>query len=152
MKALGPLAVCLFCIATALFWRNAFSQETSPSASLKPAKNSPTAPKVLYRDIAAQAGLTAHDVSGSAVDRKYILESTGSGVGLLDFDGDGFLDIFLGNGTTLETPQPGQEPPSTCTGTTVMERSRTSPRKPIPKRGYDDHIEGALWGRRLDGS
>ncbi len=75
------------------------------------------APKVLYRDIAAQAGLTARHVSGSAVDRKYILESTGSGVGLVDFDRDGFLDIFL-----------GQRDNSGDTGT----RPRTHP-TPVPE-------------------
>jgi len=110
MKTLGLLAASLLCVITVLLWRNAFSQGTSTPRPLNPTKDSPPAPKVLYRDIAAQAGLTARHVSGSAVDRRYILESTGSGVGLLDFDRDGFLDIFLGNGTTLETPAPGQEP------------------------------------------
>jgi hypothetical protein len=110
MKPKCFLLACLLCIVVVPLWRQALSQGARVTRSNSDAANRTPAPKVLYRDIAAQAGLTARHVSGSAIDRKYILESTGSGVGLVDFDRDGFLDIFLGNGTTLETPAPGQEP------------------------------------------
>ena len=43
-------------------------------------------------------------MSGSA-EKDYIIETTGSGVALLDFDGDGWLDVYLVNGSTLE-PRP----------------------------------------------
>jgi hypothetical protein len=65
-------------------------------------------PKVQYEDVAAKAGLTAVHVTGGD-DKKYILETTGSGVALLDYDNDGFQDIFLVNGTTLDTTK-GQAP------------------------------------------
>src|SRR5215467_442283 len=65
-------------------------------------------PKVDYQDIAAKAGLNARHVTGGD-DKKYILETTGSGVALLDYDNDGFQDIFLVNGTTLDAASKGQE-------------------------------------------
>src|SRR3954464_11334023 len=45
--------------------------------------------KVDFRDIAEQAGLVTPNVSGSAGHKRYILEATGSGVGLFDYDNDG---------------------------------------------------------------
>jgi hypothetical protein len=68
-------------------------------------------PKVQFEDIAAKSGLTIQHVSGG-YNKKYLLESTGSGVALLDYDRDGFLDVFLVNGTTLEGFPQGQEPTS----------------------------------------
>jgi enediyne biosynthesis protein E4 len=66
-------------------------------------------PKIQYEDIAGKAGLNARHVTGGD-DKKYILETTGSGVALLDYDNDGFQDIFLVNGTTLDAASKGQEP------------------------------------------
>src|SRR5688500_476398 len=40
----------------------------------------------------------------SKTSRKYLLESVGSGVALLDYDGDGRLDIYLVNGAALRDP------------------------------------------------
>jgi enediyne biosynthesis protein E4 len=67
-------------------------------------------PKIRFEDIARQAGLNATHVTGGVTDKKYIIEMTGSGVALFDYDRDGWLDIFLVNGTTLEGFPPGQEP------------------------------------------
>ena len=55
-----------------------------------------------FRDIAVQAGLTAVNVSGGADKKSYILETTGNGVAIFDYDNDGLMDIFLVNGTTLD--------------------------------------------------
>ncbi len=55
---------------------------------------------VPYEDVAAAAGLSRwKHVSGDG--NRYILEAIGSGVALLDFDNDGWLDIYLPNGSTL---------------------------------------------------
>jgi hypothetical protein len=54
-----------------------------------------------FVDVAQQAGLTALNVNGSATNKRYIVEATGSGVAILDYDHDGWPDIFLVNGTTL---------------------------------------------------
>ena len=59
-------------------------------------------PRVDFMDLAAKAGLNFHHVTGGDRSKEYILESTGSGVALLDYNNDGLLDIFLINGSTFE--------------------------------------------------
>jgi enediyne biosynthesis protein E4 len=61
-----------------------------------------------FRDIAEPSGLTAVNVSGAETKKKYILETTGNGVAVFDYDGDGLMDIFLVNATTLDGDGPGR--------------------------------------------
>ena len=62
------------------------------------------------QDIAVHAGLDFQQVSGGDHAKKYILETTGSGVAFFDYDHDGWLDIFLVNGARLDRTPAGQEP------------------------------------------
>ena len=55
-----------------------------------------------FVDRAREAGLTATTVYGGQRTNKYLLETTGCGVASLDYDNDGFLDLFFVNGSTLE--------------------------------------------------
>ena len=55
-----------------------------------------------FVDIAEKAGLTAVNVFGGVASKKYIIETTGTGVAIFDYDNDGWPDIFVVNGTTLE--------------------------------------------------
>lgn len=55
-------------------------------------------------DVAEPAGLTVPNTFGGRLKKDYILETTGNGVAIFDFDGDGRNDIFIANGTTLEGP------------------------------------------------
>lgn len=55
-----------------------------------------------FLDVAAKAGITVRNVNGSADQKRYIVESTGSGVAIIDYDNDGWPDIFLVNGTEME--------------------------------------------------
>ncbi len=57
---------------------------------------------VIFKDIAEAAGLTSWHHTMGTPQKTYILETTGSGVGLLDYDNDGWLDIYLVNGSTFE--------------------------------------------------
>lgn len=57
---------------------------------------------VIFQDIAAKAGLTRWRHAMGTPEKNYILETTGSGVGLIDYDNDGWLDIYLVNGATAE--------------------------------------------------
>ena len=80
-----------------------------PARALPKVKIDIPLPKIQFEDIATKAGLTARHVTGGD-DKKYILETTGSGVALFDYDNDGYPDIFFVNGTTLEGFPKGQEP------------------------------------------
>jgi FG-GAP-like repeat len=55
---------------------------------------------IVFQDIAAKAGLTKWHHEMGTPQKRYILESIGSGVALLDYDNDGWMDIYLVNGST----------------------------------------------------
>jgi hypothetical protein len=63
-----------------------------------------------FVDIAGKAGLTAKTIIGGETKKPFILESTGGGVALFDYDSDGWLDIFLVNGSRFEGFPSGEEP------------------------------------------
>ncbi len=63
-----------------------------------------------FVDTAAQSGLTDVFHCGSDEMKKYILETLGGGVALLDYDNDGDLDAFFVSGSRLEGFPPGREP------------------------------------------
>jgi enediyne biosynthesis protein E4 len=55
-----------------------------------------------FVNVAAQAGLQMDNVNGDLKTKKYIIETTGSGVAVIDYDHDGWPDIYLVNGDTLD--------------------------------------------------
>ncbi len=64
---------------------------------------------VPFVDITAKAGLAGWKHVSGEPEKRYILESIGSGVALLDYDNDGWLDIYLVNGAT-EAALAGKSP------------------------------------------
>jgi hypothetical protein len=56
-----------------------------------------------FVDVAPQAHITVRNVNGGIESKHYILESTGSGVAIIDYDNDGWPDIFLVNGQALKS-------------------------------------------------
>ena len=71
-------------------------------AAQQPAPGMPPAPLANFVDIAEKSGLTMTNVFGGKDTKKYIIETTGTGAAIFDYDNDGWPDIFLVNGTTLE--------------------------------------------------
>lgn len=69
---------------------NAQSQETSPAH---------------FIDASSQLGIHFKQ-EASPTSRKYLLETMGSGVALFDYDNDGRLDIFFGNGARIDDTMP----------------------------------------------
>ena len=65
-----------------------------------------------FVDVAEQAGIAAVTTYGGQKTNKYLLETTGTGVAMFDYDNDGWQDLFFVNGTTLEGFASGQEPTS----------------------------------------
>ncbi|HYK91431.1 MAG TPA: CRTAC1 family protein [Acidobacteriota bacterium] len=72
--------------------------------ALRPGSQEPVLPT--FTDIAQQAGIHFKHVSGSP-KKNYIFEAKGGGVGLLDYNRDGYLDIYFVNGSTLEDIKAG---------------------------------------------
>jgi hypothetical protein len=66
--------------------------------------------QVSFVDVAAKAGINFVNVSGSDKAKRYLLETTGSGVAWIDYDRDGYPDLFLVNGTTVEGFPSGEAP------------------------------------------
>jgi hypothetical protein len=59
---------------------------------------------VVFKDIAAAAGLSVTHVNGASPD-KYFAEIMGSGGLFFDFDDDGWIDIFLVDGGSVADPK-----------------------------------------------
>lgn len=68
------------------------------------------AASVSYVEVSRQAGLNFTNVFGALKNKRYLLETTGCGVAWIDYDRDGWPDLFLVNGTTLEGFPSGEAP------------------------------------------
>ena len=64
-----------------------------------------------FVDVASRAGLAVRNVNGGVESKRYIIEATGSGVAILDYDRDGWPDIFLVNGSSMQ-PNAKEEAPT----------------------------------------
>src|SRR5579863_9703827 len=77
---------------------------SAQAAHPAPIKDSPPKPQSVslprFEDIGPQAGLTVSHIS--TADKRYIIESMSGGIGLIDCDNDGKLDIIVINGSTVE--------------------------------------------------
>ena len=68
------------------------------------------APPFSFASVGREAGLVGLTVFGGRETNRYLLETTGCGVAMFDYDADGLQDLFFVNGTTLEGFPKGQEP------------------------------------------
>jgi len=76
------------------------SQQVATSPALAPPKPVPK-----FEDVAGKLGIRFQH-QASPTSKKYLLETMGSGVALFDYDNDGRLDIFFGNGARIDDPTP----------------------------------------------
>jgi enediyne biosynthesis protein E4 len=119
---------------------------------------------VTFVDVAQQAGLSVPNVWGGVREKKYIIETKGSGIAFFDYDNDGWQDIYLTNGMRLgETYESGKAPTSHLyknnrdgTFTDVIERSglaRTGWQTGVCVGDYDndgwDDLLCCFWGHNI---
>jgi hypothetical protein len=76
--------------------------QAAPLAPVKGSEPKPHSPSSLphFEDIGKQAGLTVPHIS--TAEKRYIIESMSGGIGLIDCDNDGKLDIIAINGSTTD--------------------------------------------------
>lgn len=66
---------------------------------------------VVFVDVTAQSGLATFHHRMGGPDKNYILETPGSGVAILDYDNDGWPDIYFVNGSTFNALSGRETPP-----------------------------------------
>jgi hypothetical protein len=92
------LATCVLCLVIVFRERPVIQGDKSIEAS-------EWGERFRFRDVTAESGVDITYRNGQEADRYSILESLGGGVALLDYDGDGLLDIFVTGGGHFTGPE-----------------------------------------------
>src|SRR5437763_16616795 len=79
----------------------------------KSAPNSTSSSPVTFVDVPREAGLTTRNVWGGVEHKRVIAEAKGSGLAFLDYDNDGWPDIYLPTGSRLAPQSPPATAPTT---------------------------------------
>ncbi len=100
-------AVLLACLGGLLSAQGVATRGAAPEA--KPAFSGKLF-RAPFTDVAVASGLKATITVGNPTSKKYIIEANGTGAAFVDYDHDGWLDVFLVNGSRLEGFPKGAEP------------------------------------------
>src|SRR5262249_30133346 len=102
MLALLRVFTTLAFVFTAILTDTQSGPPRQPASSSPQASNkAKIAARADFKDVAVEAGLTSETIFGERKSKKYILETTGTGLAIFDYDNDGWPDIFLVNGTQI---------------------------------------------------
>jgi len=86
----------------------AMPSEKEPASQIASTQIVPSRITPQFEDVAQKVGLTVPHISSP--DKKYIVESMSGGVGLIDCDNDGKLDIITVSGSTVQRYKQGGDP------------------------------------------
>ena len=89
----------VWCISATVFLCLAHA---SAQQSLSTASSTNPSPSVTFVNVAREHGLTAKTIYGDEHRNRYLLETTGTGAAFIDYNNDGWQDIFLASGTRLD--------------------------------------------------
>ena len=104
--------VCLFFLAAAATAFHPPQQKPSQRKASTPRHASTSSsPSAQFADVTHAAGIDFHLTCGS-LEKRYIMETMCGGIAVFDYDNDGWMDIFLVNGSTLEDLRAGKCHPS----------------------------------------
>ena len=70
----------------------------------------PAAGRVRFTDVTAASGITFVNATGDPDRKDYIFEVKGGGVGALDYDNDGWVDLVFSRGSSVERWRKGENP------------------------------------------
>src|SRR6185503_17553841 len=85
---------------------------TTPAQVETTVASTPSSP-VQFIDVAERAGLKVPNVWGGTEHKRLIIETKGSGIAFFDYDNDGWLDIYITNGSRLDAKWPAGGAPTT---------------------------------------
>jgi enediyne biosynthesis protein E4 len=112
LSLLGTIACAVLLITRSVAHSDAQQSTRSAQAQKPPtATGFVSAGPIIFEDVTKSAGLAEWKHTMGASDKGLIIDTNGSGVGLIDFDNDGWLDIYLVNGSTFKALDGKETPP-----------------------------------------
>lgn len=112
-QSASPVVLTLTLVLLASNWCSAqqLAPQTAPQSSKPTASGFVDGAPVVYEDATKKSGLASFVHRSGTPEKNYILEVPGSGVALLDYDNDGWLDIYFVNGSTFDALDGKEKPP-----------------------------------------
>ena len=107
-SAATKVSLAVFRASMLLFVGVVLAAQSTPAG--RPQKSRIKPATVHFEDIAEQVGLRALNVYGNDTHKEFIIETTGNGAVIFDYDNDGWADIYLPNGSMAEGFPSGRAP------------------------------------------